>query len=43
MPKNKHAKIQDLLENSFENQFSQLSISESSKLETPEKMRSDTT
>ena len=43
MPKNKHAKIQDSLENSFENQFSQLSVSESGKLETPEKMRSDTT
>jgi hypothetical protein len=38
MPKNKHAKIQDSLENSFENQFSQLSVSESGKLETPEKI-----
>jgi hypothetical protein len=41
-PKNKRSKP-DTFENSIENKFSQLSVSEPSKLETPEKMRRNAT
>jgi hypothetical protein len=42
-PKHKHAEIDEMLENLIENKFFQLSVSESGKIKTQEKIRSRTT